>query len=290
MEHPSLHYPRQQMPYLDAMNPASHPETGSMTRHHRDPLCSVASGLDDFQTGHNIDMNNHLPPGPDNFYNMSAQLDDYMLATEKKWSPSPVKMNLCHTSTTTSSLDSQYVPLEADSSVTTPLHDISTNDQSLTWREQLEACAASYDPSAFQSQWMNFPTDAPPCNQYTPQGPSNAQQIDSRATQYSSDNLCPAAPPHEASSTTFDFGYTAPPQMSDPSYVSTPVALSPRIKTEPCEPLGIPADLAIFPACFPTWNETEDIKTESLDTITPLYHPRKVSNSEHCEPLGLPAD
>ena len=281
MEHPSLYCSSQQMPYLDAMNSASHPETGSMTRHHHDRLCSVASGLDDLQTVHNIGMNNYLSPGLDSCYNTPSQLDEHALGIKKECSRSPVDLDLYRTSTTTSLFRCGYIPLKADCSAMDSLHDIPTNDQGLGWREQLEAHADWYRPSDFQPQGIahgsNFPTDAPPCAQFTPQGPSNAQHIGSRPIQYSGDDLCPAAPPHQACSTTFDFGYTAPPQMSDPSYISTPVALSPRIKSEHCEPLGLPFDSGVFSTCYPTWNVPDDIKTESLDTFTPSHYSRHVS-------------
>ena len=279
MEHPSLYYSSHQAPYLDDMNPASHPDTRSTPHHQRDRFSSVASGLNDFQTVQN--MNNYLFPGPESFYNTPAQLDDHVMGTEKKWSQSPVNLNVCRTSTTTSLFRYRNVPLEAESSVMDPLHDILTNDQGLGLRDQLEAYAYGYHPSGFQPQGIaharNCPTDAPTFNQVTPQGQGNAQHIGSRTIHYSGENVRPAAPPHQASSTSFEFNYAAPPQIFDPSYVSAPVAVSPRIKSEHSEPSRISADLGIFTTCCPTLNATGDIKAESLDTFTPSHHSRNVS-------------
>ena len=279
MDHPSPYYSSHQIPYLATMNSASHPGTCSTPPRHRDRFSSVARGLNDFQTVHN--MSNYLSPSPDSFYNTPAQLDNYVMGTEKKWSRSPVNLNVSRTSTTTTSLFRyRNVPLEAESSVMDPLHDILTNDQGLSLREQPEAYVHGYHPSGFQPQGIahgrNFPTDAPPSNQGTPQGPGNAQHIGSRPTYFSDDNVRPAAPPRQAYSTSFDFNYAAPSQSFDPSYISTPVAVSPRIKSERCEPSEISADPGIFTTCCPTLNVTSDIKPESLDTY-PSHHSRNVS-------------
>ena len=279
MENPSLYYSSHQAPYLDAMNPVSHPGTRSTPYRQRDRFSSVVSDLNDFQTVHN--MNNYLTPGPDSFYNTPAQLDDYVMGTEKEWSRSPVNLNVCRTSTTTSLFRYRNIPLEAEARVMDPLHNILTNDQGLGLREQLEACAYWCHRSGFQPQGIahgrNCPTDAPPSYQFTPQGSGNAQHTGSRTTHYSGENLRPAAPPRQASSTSFDFNYAAPPQISDPSYVSAPVAVSPRIKSEHSEPSGISADPGIFTTCCPTLNVTRNIKSEPLDTSTPSHHSRNVS-------------
>ena len=285
MEHPSLCYSSDQAPYLDAMNPASHPGTRSTPNHQRDPFSSVASSLNDFQNVHN--MNNYLCPGPESFYNTSAQLDDYVMGTEKEWSRSPVNLNVCRTSTTTSSFRYRNVPPEAESSVMDPLHDILTNDQGLGLREQLEACAYGYYPSDFRPQGIvhgrNTPTDAPPSYQVIPQGSGNAHHTGAGTIKYGGENVRPAVSPHQASSTTFDFNYAATPQIFDPSYVSTPVAVSPRIKSEHSEPSRTSTDLGIFTTCCPTWNVTKDIKPESLDTFTPSHHSRNVSELKDFE-------
>ena len=286
MEHPSPYHTSNQVPYLDVVNPASHLGTYSTPHRQRDRYSSVASGLNDFQTLHNIDMNNFLSPGPNSFHNTPAQLDDYVMGTEKKWSQEPMDLNFSHTSTTRSLFRYLNVPLDAESSVMNPLHNILTNDQGLDLMEQLEAWASGYHPNGLQPQGIahgrNFPTDAPPCNQVTHQGPGNAQHIDSRARQYSGDNVRPTAPPRQAYSTTFDFNYAAPPQMFDP-YVSDPVAISPEIKSEYCEPSEISTDPGFFTTCCPTGNVTRDIKLESLDTFTPLHRSRNVSESNDYE-------
>ena len=285
MEHPSLYYSSHHAPYLDAMNPASYPGTRSPPHRQRDRFSSVASGLNDFQTVPN--MNKYLSPGPDNFYNTPAQLDDYVMGTEKNWSRSPVNLNVSRTSTTTSLFRYRNIFLEAESSVMDPLHDILTNDQDSSLREQLGACAYWYHPSDFQPQGIahgrNCPTDAPPSYQFTPQGSGNAQHTGSQTTHYSGEDLRPAAPPRQASSASFDFNYAAPPQISDPSYVSAPVAVSPRIKSEHSEPLGISADPGIFTTCCPTLNVTRNIKSEPLDTSTPSHHSRNVSELNDLE-------
>ena len=184
MENPVLYHSSPQVPYLDAMNSASHPGTRSIHHRQRDRFSSAASGLNDFQTVQN--MNNYLSPGPDSFYNTPAQLDDDVMGTDKKWSRSPVNLNVSRISTTTSLFCCENLPLQAESSVRDPLHDILTNDQGLDLMEQLEACGHGYPPSGFQPQGIacgrNFPTNAPPFNQVNPQGPCNAQHIGSRKT------------------------------------------------------------------------------------------------------------
>ena len=284
MDHPSLYYSSHQVPYSDTMNSENHPGTRSIPHRQRDRFSSVARGLNDFQTVHN--MSNYLSPGPESFYNTPAQLDNHVMGTQKKWSRSPVNLNVSRTSTTTSLFRYRNVPLEAESSVIDPLPDVLTNDQGLGLRKQLEAYIHGYHPSGFQPQGIahgrNVPTDAPPSNQVAPQGPGNAQHIDSRPTYYSGDNVRPAAHPRQAYSTSFDFNYAAPPQMYDPSYISTPVAVSPRIKSEHCEPSGVVADSGIFTTCSPTLNVTRDIKPESLDTC-PSHHSRDVSELNDSE-------
>ena len=278
MDHPSPYYSSHQIPYLATMNSASHPGTCSTPPRHRDRFSSVARGLNDFQTVHN--MSNHLSPGPDGFYDTPAHLDNYVMGTQKKWSRSPVNLNVSRTSTTTSLFRYRNVPLEAESSVIDPLPDVLTNDQGLGLRKQLEAYIHGYHPSGFQPQGIahgrNVPTDAPPSNQVTPQGPGNAQHIDSRPTYYSGDNVRPTAPPRQAYSTSFDFNYAAPSQSFDPSYISTPVSVSPRVKSEHYEPSGVVVDSGIFTTCCPTGNVTRDIKRESLETC-PSHRSRNVS-------------
>ena len=276
MEHPSLHYSSHQMPFLDAMNPASHPETRSTPDRQRDRLSSAASGLNYSQTVHN--MNNYFSPAPNSFYNTPTHPDDYVMGTDKRWSQN---LDFYRTSTTTSLFHYRNVPVEADSSVTDPLHDNLTNNRGLGLGEQLETCAECYHPSGSQppgiAHGRNFPTDAPPFNQSTPQGPCNTQQIGSQPTHHSGNNVRPTAPPLQAYPTNFDFTYTAPPQIFNPSYVPDPLTLSPKIKSEYREPLGPPTDSSIFTTCYPTWNVPKDIKSESFDTSTPLHQSRNVS-------------
>ena len=234
MENPLLYFSSPQVPYLDAMNSASHPGTRSTPHRQRDRFSSVASGLNDFQTVQN--MNNYLSPGLDSFYSMPAQLDDDVMGIDKKWSRSPVNLNVSRISTTTSLFCCEYLPLQADFSVRDPLHDIPTNEQGLGMMEQLEACGYGYLPSGFRPQGIahgkNFPTNAPPLDQVTPQEPGNAQHIGSRTMHYNDENVRPAAHAHRPSSTNFDFTYAAPPQISNPPDVSTTIAASPTIKSE----------------------------------------------------------
>ena len=279
MENPLLYYSSPQVPYLDAMNSASHPGTRSIPHRQRDRFSSVASGLDDFQTVQN--MNNYLSPGPDSFYNTPAQLDDDVMGIDKKWSRSPVNLNVSRISTTTSLFCCEYLPLQTDFSVRDPLHDILANEQGLGLMEQLEACGYGYLPSGFQPQGIarerNFPTNAPPFNQVTPQGPCNAQHIGSRTIHYNDESVPPAAHPRQPSSTNLDFSYAAPPQISDPPYLSTNVAVSPTIKSEHNEPSNVPADSDVFTTYYPTQNMIRDIKPEFLDTLTPSHHSCDVS-------------
>ena len=282
------------MPCLDAINPASHPETRSTPDRQRDRFSSVASSLNHAQTVH--ETNTYLPPGPNSFYNTPSQLDDYVMGTDKRWSQSPRNLDFYRTSTTTNLFHYRNVPVEVGSSVMDPLHDNPTNNGGLGLREQLEACAECYYSSGFQPQGIahgsggrKFPTDAPPSNQNTPQRPGSTQNIGSQPTHYSGDNVRPTAPPGQAYSTSFDFNYAAPPQIFDPSYVPDPLALSPKIKSEYCEPLGLPADSGILTTCCPTWNVPKDIKSEPLDTYTPLHQFRNVSESNDFEsPTSTP--
>ena len=94
---------------------------------------------------------------------------------------------------------------------------------------------------------------------------------------YSDESVRPAAHPRQPSSTTFDFNYAAPPQISDPPYLSTTVAVSPTIKSEHNEPSNNPANSDVFTTYDPTQNMIRDIKPESLDTFIPSHHSRNVS-------------
>ena len=279
MENPLLYHSSPQVPYPDAMNSASHPGTRSIHHRQRDRFSSVASGLNDFQTVQN--MNNYLSPGPDSFYNTPARLDDDVMGTDKKWSRSPVNLNVSRISTTTSLFCCEYLPLQADFRARDPLHDILTNDQGLDLMEQLEACGYGYPPSGFQPQGIacgrNFSTNSPPFNQGTSQGPGNAQHIDSQKIDYSDENVHPAAHPRQPSSANFDFNYAAPPQISDPPYLSTNVAVSPTIKSEHSEPSNVPANSDVFTTYYSTQNIIRDVKPESLDTFTPSHHSQNVS-------------
>ena len=272
MENSSLYY-------------SSHLGARSTPHRQRDRSSSAAPRLDDFQTMHNISLNNYLSPIPNSFYNAPVQPDNYVMGTEKNWSWSPGCLNVSRTSITTSLLCSEYVPLRAEFRVRDPLHDIDTNDRGL--REQLGAYSNGYQPTGFQSQGIahrrNYPTDAPPFNQVTPQRPSNVQHIGSQPAHRSGENVRPAAPTRQASSTGFDFDYAVPPQPFGHSYVSNPVAVPPRANSEHCEPSTNPIDSSIFTTCYPIWNVPKDIKTESLDAFTPSHHPCNVSDLSDIE-------
>lgn len=279
MLHPSLYHSNYQMPCPDAINPASHLGTCSTPHRQRDRASSAASRRNDFQTMCNTGMNNYLSPGSNGFYNTWAQPDDDAMGTENNWTRSPGNLNVSRTSITTSLFRSKYLPLQAELRVRDPLHDIHTNDRGSG--EQLEAYLNGCQPNCFQPQGIahlsSYLTGAPPFNRVTPQGPGTPQHIGSQTIHHDGENVRAAADPGQPSSTSFDCSYAAPPQISDPPYISTPVALSPRINFKHCEPSRNPADSSILTTCYPTWTVPKAIKTESLDNFTPSHHPRNAS-------------